>query len=140
MISSGVTQPLHVINARVTYRNAPIHLLEKFTFKDLDNAHKTLLEKAELKECVIIQTCNRVEVFAISKNLDEQKLLSGWASAVGLSNKEFANTVEISNGKDVVMHLLKLASGLDSLVIGEDQVLGQLKRAFEFSRKNQVIF
>jgi glutamyl-tRNA reductase len=139
MTMSIVAQSLQVINARVTYRNAPIHLLERFTFKDLDSSYKTFLEKAGLKECVIIQTCNRVEVFAASKHLDEQKLLEEWGSAVGLSNKEFTNIVEIDKDKDVVLHLLKLASGLDSLVVGEDQVLGQIKRAFEFSRKNRYV-
>jgi glutamyl-tRNA reductase len=139
MTMSIVAQSLQVINARVTYRNAPIHLLERFTFKDLDSSYKTFLEKAGLKECVIIQTCNRVEVFAASKHLDEQKLLEEWGSTVGLSNKEFTNIVEIDKDKDVVLHLLKLASGLDSLVVGEDQVLGQIKRAFEFSRKNRYV-
>lgn len=137
MTISTVAQSLQVINARVSYKNAPIHVLEKFTFKDLDSSYKTLLENAGLKECVIIQTCNRVEVIAASKNLNERKLLEEWGSTVGLSNKEFANIVEIDRGKDVVLHLLKLASGLDSLVVGEDQVLGQIKRAFEFSRKNR---
>jgi glutamyl-tRNA reductase len=136
-MTSTITQHLHVLNARVTYRNAPIHLLEKFTFKDLDYAYKTLLGKDALKECVIIQTCNRVEVFATGKNSDEHKLIDGWASLVGLHNKDFEGTVEISKDKDVVLHLMKLASGLDSLVIGEDQVLGQIKRAFEFSRRNR---
>src|SRR5919201_1077102 len=134
---SIVTDSLEVINARLTYRNAPIHLLEKFAFKDLHYAHTVLLEKAQLKECIIIQTCNRVEVFAVTTAPNEERLLEQWGSAVSLSNKEFANIVEGERGKDVIYHLLKLASGLDSLVIGEDQVLGQIKRALEFSRKNQ---
>src|SRR3970282_77343 len=91
--------PLHIINARVTYRNAPIHLLEKFTFKDIDNAHKAFLKKAGFDECVILQTCNRVEVFAAARNPDEAKLLEEWASSVGLSEKDFEN-VEISRGRE----------------------------------------
>src|ERR671929_1823247 len=134
---SIVTDSLEVINARLTYRNAPIHLLEKFAFKDLHYAHRLLLEKAQLRECIIIQTCNRVEVFAISSDPNEQRLLEQWAFAVNLSNKEFENIVQVERGKDVIYHLLKLASGLDSLVVGEDQVLGQIRRALEFSRKNQ---
>jgi glutamyl-tRNA reductase len=130
-------QDLRVVNARITYRNAPIHILEKFTFKDLDNAHKTLLDKGELEECVIIQTCNRVEVYAVGKEPDERKLIEVWASVSGLSNEDFANIIEFEKDNDVMYHLLKLASGLDSIVIGEDQVLGQVKRAFEFSHKNQ---
>jgi glutamyl-tRNA reductase len=125
--------PVHIVNARVTYRNAPIHLLEKFTFKDIDDAHRAFLKKAGFEECVILQTCNRVEVFAAAKDPDEARLLEEWASAVGLQEKDFAN-VELSRGRDAVMHLMKLASGLDSLVVGEDQIIGQVRRALEFSR------
>ena len=71
--SSIVTDSVEVINARLTYRNAPIHLLEKFAFKDLHDAHRLLLEKAKLKECIIIQTCNRVEVFAVTMDPNEER-------------------------------------------------------------------
>ena len=64
-----------IINARVTYRNAPMHLLEKFTFKDIDKAHRNFLEKAGFEECVILQTCNRVEIFGAAKGIQEHKLL-----------------------------------------------------------------
>ena len=53
-----------------------------------------------------------------------------------MASEEFALATEISTGKEVVSHLLRLAAGLDSLVIGEDQILGQMKRAFDFSRMN----
>lgn len=124
---------VQIVNARVTYRNAPIHLLEKFTFKDIDSAHKAFLERAGFDECVVLQTCNRVEVFVAGKDLDEDKLLEEWVSIVGLSEKDLAR-IEINGGKDAIMHLMRLASGLESLVVGEDQILGQVRRAFEFSR------
>src|SRR5437867_1488073 len=128
--------PVHVVNARVTYRNAPIHLLEKFTFKDIDGAHKAFMRKADFEECVILQTCNRVEVFVAAKDPDEARLIEEWASSVGLAEKDFVN-VEISRGSEAVMHLMKLAAGLDSLVVGEDQILGQVRRALEFSRSGR---
>ncbi|TLY07821.1 MAG: glutamyl-tRNA reductase [Thaumarchaeota archaeon] len=128
--------PVHVVNARVTYRNAPIHLLEKFTFKDIDGAHKAFLGKADFEECVILQTCNRVEVFVAAKDPDEARLIEEWASSVGLTENDFANA-EISWDREAVMHLMKLASGLDSLVVGEDQILGQVRRALEFSRSGR---
>ena len=128
--------PLHVVNARVTYRNAPIHMLEKFTFKDIDGAHKAFLKEAGFEECIILQTCNRVEVFAAAKDPDETRLLEEWASSVGLPENDFVN-VEISRDREAVMHLMKLASGLDSLVVGEDQILGQVRRAVEFSRSGR---
>ena len=135
-MTSTVNKSLKIINARVTYRKAPIYLLEKFTFRDLEAAYKMLLKKAELKECVILQTCNRVEIFAASDNPNEQKLLECWAAMVGLSDKDFTDIADVSKDNDVILHLMKLGSGLDSLVIGEDQVLHQLKRAFEYSLKN----
>jgi glutamyl-tRNA reductase len=124
---------LQIVNARVTYRNAPMHLLEKFTFKDIDEAHKIFLERAGFEECVILQTCNRVEVFGIAKEPNEDRLLEQWVSAVGLSEQEL-ESIEINRGKEAIMHLMRLASGLESLVVGEDQILGQVRRAFEFSR------
>jgi glutamyl-tRNA reductase len=134
-LSSSMIQSLQVINARVTFRNAPIHLLEKFAFIDIDYAYKKILENCNIRECVIIQTCNRVEVFATGTGPYEKKLLEVWGSIVGLPVDEIKNTAEISKDRDVVLHLLKLASGLDSLVIGEDQILGQVKRAFDFANK-----
>src|ERR671910_35423 len=122
-----------IINARVTYRNAPMHLLEKFTFKDIDKAHKAFLNRAGFDECVILQTCNRVEIFGAAKDPDEDKLLEEWVSAAGLSEKDLSS-IEINRGKDTIVHLMRLTSGLESLVVGEDQILGQVRRAFEFSR------
>ncbi len=54
-----------VINARVTYRNSPVQVLERFTFKDLDTAYASFKKHSGLNECVIVQTCNRVEIFGI---------------------------------------------------------------------------
>jgi glutamyl-tRNA reductase len=125
-----------IVNARVTYRNAPMHLLEKFTFKDVDKAHKVFLEGAGFDECVILQTCNRVEIFGAAKDPDEDKLLDEWVSAAGLSEKDL-DGIEINRGKDAVVHLMRLASGLESLVVGEDQILGQVRRAYEFSRAHR---
>ena len=135
-LSSTIPQSLQIINARVTFRDAPIHLLEKFAFIDVDYAHKKFIENCSIRECVIIQTCNRVEIFAAGLAPDVNKLLKVWGSIVGLTIDEFANIVEIAKDRDVVLHLLRLASGLDSLVIGEDQILGQVKRAFDFASKH----
>src|SRR3712207_1516796 len=125
-----------IINARVTYRNAPMHVLEKFTFKDIDKAHKVFIEKAGFDECVILQTCNRVEIFGATKDPNEHKLLDEWGSAAGLSGKDL-ESIEINRGKDAIVHLMRLSSGLESLVVGEDQILGQVRRAFEFSRAHR---
>ena len=66
---------LSVINARVTYRKVPIHTLEKFAFKDLEAAYESFKMDKSVKECVILQTCNRVEVFIATNNPDHKKLV-----------------------------------------------------------------
>lgn len=132
--TQDLSLPVQIVNARVTYKNAPIHLLEKFTFKDVESAHRAFME-AGADECVIIQTCNRVEVYAAAKSPDEAAVLRKWAQSASLQDKDLAS-VEVDVGKDAVMHLMKLASGLDSLVVGEDQILGQVRRAFEYARSN----
>jgi glutamyl-tRNA reductase len=127
---------VQIVNARVTYRNAPMHLLEKFTFKDIDEAHKVFLGRAGFEECVILQTCNRVEVFGVVKESNGDRLIEEWVSAVGLSEQDL-ESIEINRGKEAIVHLMRLAAGLESLVVGEDQILGQVRRAFEFSRSRR---
>lgn len=124
-------------NARITYKKAPIHLLERFTFKNVNTAYARFREIAPDSECVILQTCNRVEIFLSSaETQDEQKILDIWSAVTGLSKVDLSDNVEISFGQEAILHLLRLTSGLDSLVIGEDQILGQVRRSFEFSRCN----
>ena len=124
-------------NARITYRKAPIHLLERFTFKNVSEAYARFRELSPDSECVILQTCNRIEIFLSSEEMpDEQEILNIWSSVTGFSKEEFSDNVELSFGQEAILHLLRLTSGLDSLVIGEDQILGQVRRSFEFSRSN----
>ncbi|MPZ05623.1 MAG: glutamyl-tRNA reductase [Nitrososphaeraceae archaeon] len=124
-------------NARITYKKAPIHLLERFTFKNINSAYARFREIAPDSECVILQTCNRVEIFLSSaETQDEQKILGIWSAVTGLPKVDLSDNVEISFGQEAILHLLRLASGLDSLVVGEDQILGQVRRSFEFSRCN----
>ncbi len=124
-----------VVNARVTFRKSPIHMLERFTFPDLDSAYQSFLKHSGLQECVILQTCNRVELFGCASAADLDKIKKTWASVAGLEENTFKENLEISHGTDAYAHLLKLTSGLDSLVIGEEQILGQIKDSITTARE-----
>lgn len=128
----------HFINARVTFRNSPIHILEKFTFRNLENAYQEFKRHSDLDECVIIQTCNRIEIFAKSKNQDIQKIKKTWASLAGLEENSFKENLEVSEGDKAFEHLLKLTSGLDSMVVGEEQILGQIKNSITEARNSKA--
>jgi len=126
---------LNVVNARVTFRNSPIHMLERFTFRDMGSAYSAFLEHSGLRECVILQTCNRVEIFGAGNNHDVDRIKKTWASIAGLEENAFKENLEVSEGHDVYEHLLKLTAGLDSLVVGEEQILGQIKNSITTARK-----
>ena len=121
-------------NARITYKKAPIHLLERFTFKNVNEAYTRFSELSPVGECVILQTCNRVEIFLSSAEaIDEQEILDVWSSVTNSSMEEFSDNVELSFGQEAILHLLRLTSGLDSLVIGEDQIFYLMSRGFSES-------
>jgi len=125
----------NIINARVTFRKSPIHVLEKFAFKDMPNACLTFKKNSGVSECVIIQTCNRIELFATSDNHNVDEIKNTWASLTGLEDNAFRGTLEVCENRDAYEHLLKLTSGLESLVVGEEQILGQIKESISAARK-----
>ena len=125
----------NIINARVTFRNSPIHILEKFTIKDMNNAYEQFKNHSGLDECVIIQTCNRIELFGKSKTYDSDKIKKTWATITGLEEEAFNENMEFVENHDALHHLLKLTSGLDSMVLGEEQILGQIKKSITSARE-----
>jgi len=124
----------NIINARVTFRNSPIHILERFTIRDLENAYLQFKEHSGLDECVIIQTCNRIELFGKAENYDINKIKKTWASLTGLEEEAFKENIEFVENGEAMHHLLKLTSGLDSMVVGEEQILGQIKNSITSAR------
>ncbi len=128
----------NIINARVTFRNSPIHILEKFTIRDVEGAYSQFKEHSGLDECVIIQTCNRIELFGKSRNFDQEKFKKTWASLAGLDEEIFDGNLEIDENYKAFHHLLKLTSGLDSMVVGEEQILGQIKNSITTARNTKA--
>ncbi len=125
----------NIINARVTFRNSPIHILEQFTIKDIEDAYEQFKKHSGLDECVIIQTCNRIELFGKSKSQEVDKIKKTWASLAGLEEQVFDENMEIEENQNALHHLLKLTSGLDSMVLGEEQILGQIKNSITSARE-----
>ncbi|MGI0033529.1 MAG: glutamyl-tRNA reductase [Nitrososphaeraceae archaeon] len=134
-MNSVITDELKLLNVRITHKKAPIHVLEKFTFKDIGKAYRVFLTSGDIRECVILQTCNRVEVFLALDKIDAEKIFDIWRDITEMKELPF-ELAEIDQDKAAINHLLRLTSGLESLVVGEDQILGQVKRAFEYSRQN----
>jgi len=151
------------MNARITFKNIPLHKLTNFSFKDITAACKSFIENAGASECVIVQTASRVEVFTVGgiqmgeisdarrnfetdgspakvqgKKLNVSKILSTWSSLVELNQFDLDHwdqTLEIYKDADVYDHLLRLASGLDSLVIGKEEIVEELKKSISIAKE-----
>ena len=92
------------------------------------SALKSLLQQTAINEAVILSTCNRTEIYADSANVDELSLwLQHYCSVRDLDVGEIGYSY---NGIKAMRHLLKVAAGVDSMVLGEPQILGQLKKAY----------
>jgi glutamyl-tRNA reductase len=101
----------------------------------MENAYQQFKKYSELDECVIIQTCNRIELFGKSKTDNSDKIKKTWASITGLDEEIFEENIEFVENQEALHHLLKLTSGLDSMVLGEEQILGQIKNSITSARE-----
>ncbi|GKU75738.1 glutamyl-tRNA reductase [Paenibacillus sp. L3-i20] len=129
---------MHIIAVGLNYRTAPVEVREKFTFaeKDLPNALKGLMETKSIMECVIVATCNRTEFYAV---VDRHQLCGHYIRSFmekwfNLPRGEFTNHLYMYEDEKAIEHLFRVTSGLDSMVIGETQILGQVKSAFLLSQ------
>ncbi len=141
------------MNARVTFRNMPLYKLANFSFADIPAACKSFKENAGALECVIIQTSSRIEVFTVGgvytgeipdarrpegKKLDVSKILTTWSSLAELDQFDLDHwdqTLEIYKNDDAYEHLLRLSSGLESLVVGKEEILIELKKAISNAKE-----
>jgi glutamyl-tRNA reductase len=141
-----------VVNARVTFKNIPIHTISKFSFKDIPAACAEFKKIPGVEECIIIQTATRVEIFTVSnvetddspdarraegKALVLNQVKDTWVSLSSLEQIDidhFDQTLEVYKGDDVYLHLLRLASGLDSLVVGWQSVFDDIVKSLETAK------
>lgn len=127
-----------ILNAGVTHKTATIPILESCTFKDPEKTCQRLLSEGFVEEAVILQTCNRVELYACHNGHSGQViagLLGFWAEETGVPIGRLSSIVNFKQDREVYVHLVRLASGLDSMVVGEDQIVGQMKGALKISRR-----
>lgn len=115
----------------VNHRNCPIEVREKVSFthsKQLACLHE-LKEVQKLQEVVLLSTCNRSEIYIYDEEI-EGAILKGIAFYQSHFEKEDIKPyLYIRQGEEAIGHLFEVAAGLDSIVVGEDQILGQVKKA-----------
>ena len=114
-----------ILNLRVDHKIADIQSMENIS-KDMDDLFQELQEKYSIGEYVEISTCNRKEYYINNDFISEDDEL--------LSHEN--QSIIIEYGQSAIMHLLRMTSGLESMIVGEDQILGQVKDAKHKAAKN----
>ncbi|RIN33570.1 glutamyl-tRNA reductase [Staphylococcus succinus] len=133
---------MHLIAVSINHRTADVALREKVAFKDdaIRSANVDLYETKSILENVILSTCNRTEVYAVADQIHTgryyiQRFL---ARSFGFDVEEIKSMTEVKVGDEAVNHLLHVTSGLDSIVLGETQILGQIRDAFFIAQEEQT--
>jgi glutamyl-tRNA reductase len=122
----------HIINIRITHKTARVPLMEAVAFKDKQKGLAEVHALEGVEECLILQTCNRIELYLVTEAAEQTLDLAKkyFASRAAANVEEAAKAIETSLDDDTINHLLRVTSGLESMVIGEDQVLNQVWDAY----------
>jgi len=129
---------MHYLIVSFTHKNTDIRVREKLSFSNEDkkrNFLNRLKEREEINESVILSTCNRVEIVINADDCDKaiDHILSELSRVSGVDKSELGNRADIYEDNGAIHHLFSVVASLDSLVVGETQIVGQLKDAFKFS-------
>jgi glutamyl-tRNA reductase len=128
---------MHVILIGVNHRTAPVNIRERLNIPEsrLTEAVAALLRREGIREALILSTCNRVEVLASAEDAADAKAIIE-QFLTDYSGFELAACRQYfyhHQKQEAVLHLFRVAASLDSMVLGEPQILGQLKRAFQLA-------
>lgn len=123
----------------VNHQTASVELREQIAF-NAERLAQLLLEQRQhssLKDMVVVSTCNRTEVYAMTEDADS--VLNWLAQVNNIDVKQLIHHVYRYENAQAVTHLMRVASGLDSLMLGEPQILGQVKSALALSRDAETV-
>ena len=118
----------------LNHRTAGVALREQFSFSEVKAGHclKRLLENGVAQEAVILSTCNRTEIYCVSQKTDFGASIRSFLKKHHWACFEsFEKCFYLFRGPGAIRHLFRVASSLDSMVIGETEILGQVKKAYQ---------
>lgn len=131
---------MHLVMAGLSHHTAPVDVREQLTCPDglVPEALARILQDSTLDEAVLLSTCNRVELYAASEAPAPDAfhaILAGLSRVHELPVERFAQHLQNRSGSTAAKHLMRVASGLDSQVLGESQILGQVRNALMAARR-----
>ena len=131
--SAKVNQSLVIVG--INHRTAAVEVRERLAFRDeelVPALSRLELEAPSIAEAALISTCNRVEIIAVAQDPQRRPLswMDSWPPSAACEPQLFAGALYRFEGREAVRHLFRVGTSLDSMVIGEPQILGQLKDAY----------
>lgn len=133
---------MHYLNISFTHKNSTMEIREKLSYSDDESKRgclTKLLECDSIAEAILISTCNRMEILCNCSEIIEatNHIFTMLHSRSGISIEELEGRADVLDDSSAIHHLFSVAASLDSMVIGETQIVGQLKDAFRFAYDNQ---
>jgi len=133
---------MHIVVIGLNYKTAPVEIRERLTFNETElvDAIKKLNGKKSILENIILSTCNRTEIYAVVDQLHTgryyiKEFLSEW---FGLEQTEFSPFLFVYEDDGAVEHLFNVTCGLNSMVLGETQILGQVRTSFMLAQQEET--
>ncbi|MFA5311795.1 MAG: glutamyl-tRNA reductase [Methanomassiliicoccales archaeon] len=122
-----------ILSVHITHKQADIEKLELIGSQNVDFLLNALSKLEGVTECVVLKTCNRVEMYTATRDWEgtRRSLESMVNGFIPFDSDK--NLVQFQSGTESIGHLLRVASGLESMIIGEDQIQSQVKEAFEYA-------
>ena len=134
---------MFILAVGLNYKTAPVEIRERLAFNEseLKDAMKTLQNKKSILENIIVSTCNRTEIYAVVDQIHTgryyiKEFLSQWFS---MPTEDFAPYLFIYEGDRAANHLFQVTCGLNSMILGETQILGQVRSSYAQAQKDEVI-
>ena len=132
---------MHIVVVGLSHRTAPVEVREKLSIPDqsIKESLKVLNSVNDILEVSILSTCNRLEIYALvkDKNIGISSIKEFITDYSGLNFEDLNPHLFDFRQEEAVLHLMKVAAGLDSLVLGEGQILSQVKKMMRLGQENQ---
>jgi glutamyl-tRNA reductase len=130
---------MSIVVLGVNYHTSPVTLLEKVMIPvpAMSEALRVLSNHSDIREVVVLSTCNRTEVYAVAERFHaaHTDILEFLCTTSGLSADEITPHLYSQFDDDAVVHLFEVAAGIDSAVLGETEIVGQVRDAWDFAMK-----
>lgn len=140
-MSLPAVEPKQFIALGINHKTAPVAMREKvaFTPSQLQEACRQLSGHQSIKEVALLSTCNRTEIYCVTATASVRPVIDWLANFHNLPLEDVVRYSYIHEDQAAISHLMRVAAGLDSMMLGEPQILGQVKDSYDLAKKEGLL-